>query len=163
MRKSIKQFRTKRRLLGANPYKKTDSESLITVGFSLNNILLLRLILCNDRLYNDPILWKELNEMVAQTDFDVTFGPMNQDTYKSMLALDRYSKRGRTVFVNVTTRRQALSAVGAMVDEYFESLGTEDGEQVVSEMNIPLDVMQAIQDEYAYNPPEISKDECMYQ
>ena len=163
MRKSIKQFRTKRRLLGANPYQKTDSESLVTVGFSLNNILLLRLILCNDRLYNDPILWKEIHEMVAQTDFDVTFGPMNQDTYKSMLALDRYSKRGRTVFVNVTTRRQALSAVGALVDEYFESLGTEDGEQVVSEMNIPLDVMQAIQDKYAYNPPEISEEECMFQ
>lgn len=163
MRKSIKQFRTKRHLLGANPYQKTGSESLVTVGFSLNNILLLRLVLCSDRLYNDPILWKDMNEMVAQTDFDVTFGLMNQDTYKSMLALDRYNKRGRTVFVNVTTRRQALSAVGAMVDEYFENLGTEDGEQVISETNIPFDVMQAIQDEYVYNPPEISEDECMYQ
>ena len=163
MRKSIKQFRTKRRLLGANPYQKTGSQSLVTVGFSIGETLILRLILCNDRLYNDPILWKEIHEMVAQTDFEVSFGPMNQDTYKSMLALDRFENQGKTSFVNVVSRRQALNLVGGMVDEYLAVLGTEDGEQVVSEMNIPLDVMQAIQGEDFYNPPEISEDECMYQ
>ncbi|MBR2052643.1 MAG: hypothetical protein IKB21_02420 [Clostridia bacterium] len=163
MRKSIKQFRTKRRLLGANPYQKTGSESLLSATFSLNEIAILRLVFCNDRLYNDPIMWKTISEMVEETDFEVSLGAMNQDTYKVMMALDRFQNQGRTVFVNVVSRRQAINVVEGMVDEYFSVLGTEDGEQVVSEMNMPLDVLQAIQGEGFYNPPEMAEDECMYQ
>lgn len=164
MRKSIKKFRTKRRLLGANPYQKTGAESLVSATFSLEEIPILRLVFCNERLYNDPIMWKTMAEMVQETDFEVAFGTMNQDTYKVMVALDRFQNQGKTVFVNVVSRKQALDLVGGMVDEYYSVMGMEDGEQVVSEMNIPLDVMQAIQsDEGFYNPPALDEDECMYQ
>lgn len=97
-------------------------EQYLCLTFSLEETVLMRMIICNENLAERPEIWAYAGERVKNTPIRAAFGTLNKQDYLVFLAVDRFNKQGLSSYVSIHTAKQFVMAVEMLVQEFEQEV-----------------------------------------
>ena len=100
----------------------TNHEQYLCLTFSLEETVLMRMIICNENLVERPEIWAYAGERVKNTPIRAAFGTLNKQDYLVLLAIDRFNTQGLSSYVSIHTAKQFVMAVEMLVQEFEQEV-----------------------------------------
>lgn len=112
------------------------NEKYLFLSVKLYDEVLSRIVLCNDELCEDAILWREIQDIIAPTELSISFSTVDKHAFALCQAVDRAENKGFFTCANVHSRNETLAAIGYTLQLYLRACKELDADGTTDKLNI---------------------------